>query len=48
MVMANGKNIDTYNVAAIEQRMQRLSAEGAKILGSTQKISPEKKTDKKK
>ena len=46
--MATGKSVDSYNVAAIEQRMQRMSADAAKRLGETQKKAPEKKPTAKK
>lgn len=45
--MAKGKSVDSYNIAAIEQKMQRMSPETAKRLGETQKKAPEKKPTKK-
>lgn len=45
--MAKGINVDTYNIAAIEQKMQRMSRETANRLGETQRI-PEKNVEKKK
>ena len=45
--MAKGVNVETYNIAAIEQMMQRMSSETADRLGETQRI-PEKNLGKKK
>lgn len=46
--MAKGRNVDTYNIAAIEQKMQRMSRETANRLGEPQKKAPEKKNTEKK
>lgn len=44
--MAKGRNVDTYNIAAIEQKMQRMSRETANRLGETQRIPEKKNTEK--
>lgn len=45
--MAKGVNVDSYNIAAIEQKMQRMSKETASKLGEPTKKAPEKKNTEK-
>ena len=46
--MANGVNIDNYDIAAIERKMQQMSSKTANSLGESQKKAPVKKDEKKK
>ena len=46
--MKHETNIDDYNIAAIERKMQNMSKQAANNLGEKQKKTTEKNTAKKK
>lgn len=47
MVISMAKNVDSYDIDAIEKKMQKMSPATANKLGGTNKKAPEKKTESK-